>query len=334
MQAIGYSRAGPIDADNALFAFEAPQPAPGPHDLLVEIKAVSVNPVDTKVRSNAAPENGPRILGWDASGIVVETGSEVSLFKKGDAVFYAGELTRPGCNAQFQAVDERLVGKKPASLSHAQAAAIPLTAITAWEMLFDSFHLAEGGGEGQALLVIGGAGGVGSIMIQLAKALTRLTVIATASREESATWAKAMGADHIVDHRRPLDEEMAALGIAPDYVAALTHTGHHLPGIVKAIRPRGMVGVIDDPESFDFKLGKQKALTFAWEFMYTRSMFATEDMIVQHHLLTRVSEMLDAGTLVTTMNKDGGMMTAENLIAAHRHQESGAAVGKTVLTLP
>ncbi len=333
MQAIGYTAPGPIDAENALIAFEAEKPEPGPRDVLVEIKAISVNPIDTKVRTNAPPEDGPRILGWDASGIVVGLGSEVSDFAEGDEVFYAGALLRPGSNAPFQCVDERLVAKKPANLSHQEAAAIPLTALTAWEMLFDCFHLKQGGGVGEALLVIGGAGGVGSIMIQLAKALTCLTVIGTASRPETVAWVEKMGADHVINHRNPLNEEMTKLGIAPKYVAALTQTDEHFSAIIDLIKPRGMVGVIDDPAEFDFKAGKPKSITFAWEAMFCRALFGTDDMAVQGEILAKVSALLDADKLVTTMNKDGGTMTVENMIAAHRHQESGTAIGKTVLTV-
>lgn len=333
MKAIGYTAPGPLDGAGALIEFSAERPSPGPRDLLVAVKAVSVNPVDSKVRSGAPAEPAPRILGFDAAGVVVATGAEVTLFKAGDEVFYAGDINRPGSNAQFQLVDERITARKPASLSFAEAAAVPLTAITAWEMLFDCFGITEGAGEDEALLIIGGAGGVGSIMIQLAKALTGLTVIATASRPETSAWARQMGADHVVDHHRPLDQEMAKLGLAPRYVAALTQTDQHFDAIIELIAPRGHVSVIDDPATLDIKPGKRKALSFSWEFMFTRPMFATADMIVQHELLSRVSTMLDEGTLKTTMNADGGMMTAENLTAAHRHQESGTAIGKTVLTV-
>lgn len=333
MKAVGYTKAGSIDAKGALVDLEIGRPVPGPRDLLVRVKAVSVNPVDVKVRDGMEPEGDSRILGFDASGIVEEIGSDVSLFAPGDEVFYAGDLTRPGTNAEFHAVDERIVGTKPRSLDFASAAALPLTSITAYEMLFDSFGINEGGGTGDALLVIGGAGGVGSIMIQLAKALTDLTVIATASRDDTMEWARRMGADHIINHRNSLDREISDLGIAPRYVAALTHTEQHFPAIVDLIQPRGHIGVIDDPEVLDIKAAKPKSLSVSWEFMFARSMFQTSDMFAQHELLNHVSKLVDDSALLSTVNKDGGLLTAANLIDAHRHQESANAIGKTVLTL-
>ena len=215
MKAIGYTHAGPISAENALIEFETDTPKPGPNDLLVEVRAISVNPVDVKVRASAQPDNGPRILGFDAAGIVKEVGPETTRFRPGDEVFYAGDITRPGTNAEFHVVDERIIGRKPSSLGFAEAAGMPLTSITAWEILFDSFGLKESEGAGEALLVIGGAGGVGSILIQLARKLTGLTVIAPASRDDTREWARKMGADHIVNHHNPLDEELKALGITP-----------------------------------------------------------------------------------------------------------------------
>ncbi len=331
MKAIGYQNAGPISAETALTEFVADMPKPGPKDLLVEVRGVSVNPVDVKLRANAQPEAGPRILGFDAAGIVKETGPEVTLFQPGDEVFYAGDLTRPGSNAEFQLVDERIVGRKPKSLNFAEAAGMPLTSITAWEILFDSFGLKEGEGAGDALLVIGGAGGVGSILIQLAKKLTGLTVIATASRAHTKAWVDKMGADHVVDHRRPLDEEMKALGVTPRYVAALTHTDKHISSIIKLIKPRGHIALIDDPHMLDITPMKSKALSVSWEFMFTRSMFQTEDMDAQHKLLNRVADLLDKGVLHSTVNIHAGDLSVANLRTAHEFQESGAAIGKTVL---
>ena len=333
MRAIAVATPGSIDAPDALIDIESSRPEPGPRDLLVAVKAVSVNPVDTKARQLPLPDGEPRILGYDAAGTVIAVGSGVTLFQPGDEVFYAGDLTRPGSNAEFQLVDERIVGAKPASLSFSQAAAVPLTAITAHEMLFDSFNLSQGGGDGDALLVIGGAGGVGSMMIQLAKALTKLTVIATASRPDTVSWCKKMGADHVIDHHQSLDQGVAALGLAPRYVAALTQTDQHFDAIIELIAPRGHIGVIDDPATLDIKPGKRKALSFSWEFMFTRPIFETADMIQQHELLQQVSGLLDSGAMTSTLNRDGGTMTAANLIAAHKFQESGKAIGKTVLTL-
>ncbi|MEM6835321.1 MAG: zinc-binding alcohol dehydrogenase family protein [Cyanobacteria bacterium P01_C01_bin.120] len=331
MQAIGYQLAGPIAAENALIEFEAPTPQPGPNDLLVEVKGVSVNPVDVKLRAAVQPEGGSRILGFDAAGVVTAVGSAVTRFQPGDEVFYAGDVTRPGTNAQFHLVDERIAGRKPSSLGFAEAAGMPLTSITAWEILFDSFGLQEAAGAGESLLIIGGAGGVGSILIQLAKKLTGLTVIATASRDETRAWVEKMGADYVINHRNPLDEEMKALGIAPRYVASLTQTQQHFAATIKLIKPRGHIALIDDPGSLDIAAIKPKALSFSWEFMFARSMFQTADMAAQHHLLTRVSELLDNGTLISTVNKHGGALTVESLRAAHEFQESGKAIGKTVL---
>ncbi|MCH9670994.1 MAG: zinc-binding alcohol dehydrogenase family protein, partial [Gammaproteobacteria bacterium] len=260
-----------------------------------------------------------------------EVGSAATRFKPGDEVFYAGDFTRPGTNAEFHVVDERLVGHKPSTLGFAEAAAMPLTSITAWEILFDSFALKEGEGEGDSILIVGGAGGVGSILIQLAKKLTGLTVIATASRPDTQAWVEKMGADHVINHRDSLDEQMRALSIAPRYVAALTHTDKHFPAIVELIKPRGHIALIDDPQGIDIAAIKLKALSFSWEFMFTRSMFQTADMAVQHHLLNRVAELLDQGTLVSTVNKHAGELSVANLRSALTLQDSGTAIGKTVL---
>ncbi|MGD1932849.1 MAG: zinc-binding alcohol dehydrogenase family protein [Leptolyngbyaceae cyanobacterium] len=331
MKAIGYQNAGPISAADVLIEFATETPQPGPNDLLVDVRGVSVNPVDVKVRASAQPDNGPRILGFDAAGVVQAVGSAVTRFRPGDEVFYAGDITRPGTNAELHVVDERLVGRKPASLGFAAAAGMPLTSITAWEILFDSLGLKAGEGTGESLLVIGGAGGVGSILIQLAKQLTGLTVIATASRDDTRAWVKKMGADHVVNHRNPLDEEMKALGISPRYVASLTHTQQHFASTVKLIKPRGHIALIDDPGSLDIAAIKPKALSFSWEFMFARSMFQTDDMEAQHQLLNRVSALLDDGTLRSTVNHHGGVLNVANLRAAHELQESGKAIGKTVL---
>lgn len=331
MKAIGYTDAGPISDEKALKEFETDMPQPGPNDLLVEVRGVSVNPVDIKVRKNVEPNGAPRILGFDAAGIVTAAGSETTLFRPGDEVFYAGDITRPGSNAEFQLVDERIVGRKPSSLGFAVAAGMPLTTITAWEILFDSFGLREDESAGESLLVIGGAGGVGSILIQLAKELTGLNVIATASRTETRAWVKKMGADHVVNHRKPLDDEMKALGISPRYVAALTNTDQHFDSIVKLVKPRGHIALIDDPSALDIVPLKSKALSVSWEFMFARSMFHTGDMDTQHKLLNSVADLLDNGTLVPTVNKHCGRLSVANLQSAHELQESGTAIGKTVL---
>lgn len=326
MKAIGYTQTG---LATALTAMEVDRPDLRPRDMMVAVKGISVNPVDVKLRVNRAPE-GLGVLGFDAAGIVVETGREVTEYKVGDEVYYAGDVTRPGTNAEFHAVDERIVGRKPASLDFTEAAGIPLTAITAWEMLFDSFRLAEGSGAGQSLLVIGGAGGVGSILIQLAKRLTGLTVIATASRPETQDWVRRMGADHVIDHRSNMGAQLRDLALTPDYVAALTATDQHWPAIIELIAPRGHIALIDDPKGLDIAPAKPKALTLSWEFMFTRSMFAT-DMESQSKLLNRVSAMLDAGELISTVTERGNALTPETLAAAHERQESGRVIGKQVL---
>lgn len=331
MKAIGHTKACSITDENALIELELEKPQPAPRDLLVRVRGISVNPVDVKVRELMEPEGPHRILGYDAAGVVEAVGSQVTEFRPGDEVFYAGEFTRAGSNSEHQLVDERITGRKPSSLGFAEAAAMPLTAITAWEILFDGFKLNEGDGKGDALLVIGGAGGVGSILIQLAKKLTDLTVIATASRTDTTAWVKKMGADYVVNHRNPLDEEMKALGIQPRYVAALTQTDKHWGAIIELIKPRGHIGMIDDPQNIDIAAIKLKALSLTWEFMFARSMFQTEDMDVQHALLNRVSDLLDNGTLISTANHHAGGISVENLVNAHKLQESGSTIGKTVL---
>jgi len=328
MKAIGYETTGPADR---LTALEVDRPSIGPRDLLVEVRGVSVNPVDVKLRAAAPPEAGPRILGFDAAGVVVETGAEVTGYKPGDAVFYAGDVTRPGTNAALHAVDERMVGRKPDSLDFVEAAGLPLTAITAWELLFDSFRLTEGDGAGDSLLVVGGAGGVGSILIQLARQLTGLTVIATGSRPETRDWVTRMGAHHVIDHRESMPDQVAALGLTPRYVAALTATDRHIPALVQLIAPRGQITLIDDPEGLDIRAAKPKALTIGWEFMFARSMFATADMDAQRALLNRVSALIDEGILLSTVTERAGKLDVESLRAAHVRQESGRVIGKQVL---
>jgi len=334
MKAIEYVTGSTVQDARALRLADLPDPVLRPRDLLVRVEAVSVNPVDVKLRAAGAPSDGPAVLGYDAAGTVQAVGPAVTLFQPGDQVFYAGDVTRTGTNATLHAVDERIVGPKPAGLSMAEAAALPLTAITAWEILFDSFALSEGAGAGagEALLVIGGAGGVGSILIQLAKQLTGLIVIATASRPQTIDWVQAMGADHVIDHHGSLPDQMAALGIQPRHVAALTASDRHLGSIVDLIRPRGAIAMIDDPGQVDISALKPKALSLHWEFMFTRSMFETADMDVQHALLTRVAQLVDQGRIRTTMTQDFGPLSPESLLRAHALQESGRAIGKSVLT--
>ena len=334
MRAIGYREPQAITAETSLIDLDLPEPVAAGRDLLVEVRAVSVNPVDTKVRRNAQPPAGEaRILGWDAAGIVKAVGPDVTAFKPGDAVFYAGAIDRPGSNAQFHLVDERIVGAKPASLSFAEAAALPLTAITAWEMLFDRLKVRDPvPGAAKAVLIVGGAGGVGSIAIQLARRLTDLTVIATASRPETRAWAMSLGAHHVVDHGKTLSEEIAALGLgAPGLVFLTTHTSQHLPEIIKLIAPQGRIGAIDDPGTLDVMPLKGKALSFHWEMMFTRSMHQTADMQAQSDLLNEVSRLVDAGEIRTTLTETYGTINAANLKRAHALIESGTARGKIVL---
>jgi zinc-binding alcohol dehydrogenase family protein len=334
MKAIGYRKTGPIDAPDSLVELDVAKPEIGPCDLLVEVRGISVNPVDVKVRTR--PKMGPaagesKVIGYDAAGIVREVGSEVHLFQVGDEVFYAGDITRPGTNSALHAVDERIVGKKPGSLGFAEAAGMPLTSITAWELLFDSLGLSEGGGRDETLLVIGAAGGVGSILIQLAKQLTHLEVIATASRPESVAWVEKMGADHVINHHDSLTEQVKALGKRPRYVAMLNGSEAHFEAVVELIRARGQIALIDDPTSLNIHAIKPKSLSFSWEYMFARPMFQTDDMIQQHELLTRVATLLDDGTLQSTVTNHLGPMSVENLKEAHTRQESGQVIGKNVL---
>ncbi|MDE5421996.1 zinc-binding alcohol dehydrogenase family protein [Ancylomarina sp. DW003] len=332
MKAIGYKQVGGIEKKDGLVEFEATKPDLRAHDLLVEVKGISINPVDVKVRMRMQPEKDhAKIIGYDAAGIVREVGSAVSHFKVGDEVFYAGDLIRSGTNSEFHAVDERIVGKKPKSLDFAEAAGLPLTSITAWEMLFDSFALNEDEGKGESILIIGGAGGVGSILIQLARQLTNLIVIATASRPETIEWVKKMGADHVINHHESLVDQIKELDIEPRYVAALTGTEGHFPAIVELIKPRGHIALIDDPQNIDVNAMKTKALSFSWEFMFTRSMFQTEDMEKQYELLNRVSELIDEGTLISTVRNNLGKISAEGLMLAHIQQASGQVIGKNVM---
>lgn len=334
MKAVAYFQNLPIDHPDALQDIDLPEPTPGPRDLLVEVRAISVNPVDTKIRRNAAPENGqPRVLGWDVSGVVKAVGQDVSLFQPGDEVFYAGALTRPGGNAELHLVDERIVGKRPQSLDFAKSAALPLTAITAWELLFDRLGIAEGqADQGQSLLVVGAAGGVGSILVQLARRLTGLTVIGTASRPETQAWVRELGAHHVIDHSQPLAAELKRIGLGSvTHVASLTQTDQHLEQLVEALAPQGKLALIDDPAGLDVLKLKRKSISLHWEFMYTRSMFETADMIEQHKLLNRVSELIDQGVLKTTFGEHYGRIEAANLKRAHALLESGKAKGKIVL---
>ena len=335
MKAVAYYHSLPADHADALQDAELPAPTPGPRDLLVEVKAISVNPVDTKIRRNVAPTDGDaKVLGWDASGIVKAVGSEVSLFQPGDRVYYAGAINRAGANSELHVVDERIVGHMPNSLPFAEAAALPLTAITAWELLFERLQITQGNADqGQSLLIVGAAGGVGSVLVQLARQLTGLTVIGTASRPETQAWVRELGAHHVIDHRQPLSEELKRIGINQvTHVASLTQTDQHFAQLVEALAPQGRLALIDDPEQpLDIMQLKRKSLSLHWELMFTRSLFETADMIEQNRLLDRVAELVDAGTLRTTLGEHFGSINAANLRRAHALLESGTAKGKIVL---
>ncbi|NWK55431.1 zinc-binding alcohol dehydrogenase family protein [Verrucomicrobiaceae bacterium N1E253] len=332
MKAVGYTQSLAVDQADALIDMDLPKPEAKGRDLLVKVEAVSVNPVDTKVRMRSVPEEGAyKVLGWDASGVVEAVGDGVADFQVGDKVWYAGALDRQGTNAEYHLVDERIVGQMPESLGFVESAAMPLTSITAWEMLFDRFGLTED--SGGTLLIIGAAGGVGSMMTQLAKRLTGLTVIGTASRENTVGWVKSLGADHVINHHQPFTRQLEKIGISSvDYVASLTHTGSHVAEIVECISPQGQFGLIDDPDELDVMPFKLKSVSIHWELMFTRSLFQTEDMHRQGELLNAVAEMVDAGDLQTTLAESFGSISASNLLKAHALLESGKSVGKIVLS--
>ncbi|PJR94220.1 Zn-dependent oxidoreductase [Ochrobactrum sp. 695/2009] len=334
MKAVAYQNAGKLDRADSLVEVTLDKPVAAGRDLLVQVEAISVNPVDYKIRSGVSPDAGQwKVLGWDAVGTVVETGDQVRDFKPGDRVWYAGSLTRPGANSEFHLVDERIVGRKPASLSNSEAAALPLTSITAWEMLFDRLDVRRPvAGAANAILIIGGAGGVGSIAIQLARALTDLTVIATASRPETQDWVRQLGAHHVIDHRKPLAEQVEALGIgAPAFVFSTTQTLDHLSEIVRLIAPQGRFGLIDDPDKLDIMPFKRKSVSVHWELMFTRPIYQTADMAEQGRLLNEVANLVDEGKIRTTLTEVLSPINAANLKAAHGVLESGKAKGKIVL---
>jgi NADPH:quinone reductase len=331
MKAVGLTRYLPIDHPDSLLDIDLPEPAATDRDLLVDVKAISVNPVDCLTR---APKENieavPRVLGWDTAGVVKAVGANVTLFKPGDEVFYAGSIARAGANSERHIVDERIVGRKPSSLGFAEAAALPLTALTAWEALFDRLKISKTGADrGKTALIIGGAGGVGSIGIQLAKKLARLTVIATASRPESVAWVKLLGADIVLDHREPL---AAQLKTEVDYILCFNGINAHFPAFASMIKPQGaIVNIVRVNAPLDMLSLMQKSVTFHWELMFTRSMFGTTDMIEQHHLLNNVADLIDQGEIKTTVGQHLGKINATNLKRAHQMLESGRTIGKLVL---
>ncbi|WP_027351642.1 zinc-binding alcohol dehydrogenase family protein [Halotalea alkalilenta] len=332
MKAIGYRAPGAADV---LEALELPDPIPGEHDLLVEVKAVSVNPIDTKVRARpgSASEEAPKVLGWDVAGVVKAVGAKVEGFAPGERVWYAGAVDRPGANSELHVVDARIAGHMPASLDFAQAVALPLTSITAWELLFDRLEVQRADPlEDPRLLVIGAAGGVGSILIQLARQLSSLEVIGTASRAETRDWLTGLGAHRVVDHSRPLDQALAEQGIDRiDYVIGLNHTDQHLEAITKLIAPQGKFALIDDPAELDIRPLKYKSVSVHWETMFTRSLYQTADIGQQRRLLEKLARLVDAGRVRTTFAEHYGRISVDNLVRAHRFIESGKARGKVVL---
>lgn len=334
MKAVGYRESLPIDHLESLLDLDLPEPGVGERDLLVEVKAVAVNPVDTKVRLRAQPAPGEvKVLGWDASGVVRAVGSEVTAYKPGDRVWYAGSINRQGSNSALQRVDERIVGRMPATLDFAAAAALPLTSITAWELLFDRLQIARTREPApHALLVIGAAGGVGSILVQLARQLTGLTIVGTASRAETRDWVLGLGAHHVIDHSKPLLPQLKEIDVPQvRYVASLTQTDAHFSDIVEALEPQGRFGLIDDPKPIDIGRLKQKSVSLHWESMFTRAVFETPDMIEQQRLLNQVAALVDEGRLRSTIADHFGTINAANLKRAHALLESGKSRGKIVL---
>lgn len=335
MKAIGFKQSLPITEANSFIAFETEKPTPAGHDLLVKISAISVNPVDFKIRKNAAKDtvlDTPKIIGWDAVGTVEAVGDTTSRFKVGDEVYYAGDLTRSGSNAEYQLVDERIVGRKPKSLTLAEAAAIPLTGLTAWESLFDRIKVNPETDKGKTVLILAGAGGVGSIAIQIAKKVAGLTVIATASRPESVNWCNKMGADYVVNHY-DLKAELEKIGHSQvEYILDFVDLEGYWEIAAEIIKPQGhIVSITGSSKPLDLNILKTKSVSFSWELMYTRSMYTTDDIARQHEILNEIADLLDAGTLQTTLTTTLAGFTVENLKKAHHMQESGKTIGKTVI---
>lgn len=334
MKAVGFRASLPISETESFIDFETEMPQPTGHEMLVKVKAVSVNPVDYKVRQNSAKEKvlqQPKIIGWDAAGIVEAVGDAVTLFSKGDEVYYAGDITKSGSNAEYQLIDERIVGKKPQKLSYTQAAAMPLTTLTAWEILFDRIRINEKD-RGKTVLIIGGAGGVGSIAIQIAKQVAGLTVLATASRPESAEWCKKQGADFVINHQDLVNEVRAAGFEQVDFIVDFVDANQYWDAFVELIRPQGAIGSISDPaQPVNLRQLKSKSVSFHWELMFTRSMYQTNDILQQHDILNKAAELFDDGTLHATLTTTLSGLSADNFRKAHRQLESGSTVGKIVI---
>ncbi|CAM3493317.1 zinc-binding alcohol dehydrogenase family protein [Thalassospira profundimaris] len=334
MKAIGIYKSAPVETDGLFTQIETDAPVAEGHDILVRVKGVAVNPVDFKVRKGKQDDGAFKVLGWDAAGVVEAVGEDVTLFRPGDEVWYAGDVTRSGSNAQLQLVDERIVAPKPKSLDFAAAAALPLTTITAWEAMFDRLLIDRKAADANAnktILIIGGAGGVGSIAIQLAK-LAGLKVITTASRPETISWVKKLGADQVINHRNPLDEELAAIDVANvDYIFCTSETDQYFDVMASVIAPQGrIVTITEAQENHNVDLLKAKSASFSYEFMFTRSMFQTADMIEQHKLLATVAQLVDEGTITNTANESFGALSPESLQKAHALLESGKAIGKII----
>ena len=336
MRAIGIQGGDSREHDaNALIDLEITAPAPGARDLLVRVEAVSVNPLDIRMRSARSQASGPRILGWDAAGIVVGVGSAVTLFQPGDRVFYAGSINRPGTNAELHLVDERIAGSMPATLDFAQAAALPLASLAAWEALFERLNISSAGQDaGRTLLVIGGAGGVGSIAIQLANVVASLRVIATGSHDGSQAWCRQLGADLVIDHGADLAPQLAAHGLRTvDYILCLTAPDHYFSTMARLIAPQGHIcALVESAGALPMNELRAKSASFSWEGMFTRSLYNTHDMIEQHHILNRVAGLVDSGHLRHTAQKVFHPIDADNLRQAHALVEAGGIVGKVVLS--
>ncbi|WPY97167.1 zinc-binding alcohol dehydrogenase family protein [Christiangramia sp. OXR-203] len=334
MKAIGFTRSLPISNISSLNEYESDKPSCSSNELLVKIKAISINPVDYKVRKNSAENeelNEPKIIGWDAAGVVENVGSNVENFSVGDEVYYAGDITKPGCYAEYQCIDDAIVAKKPAKLNWMESAALPLTALTAWECIFDRMNIAEGEGKDEKVLIIGGAGGVGSIAIQILKELTQFEVIATASREDTVEWCKKMGADRVVNHHKLL-EELDKETDSISYILNFADTSGHWEAMTKLIAPQGHIAcIVNTSENVDLNVLKEKSISFHWELMFTRSMFDTKDKSKQHEILTRVSELADTGKIISTKNREFHGLNAEVFREVHKLQESGKSIGKNVI---
>jgi zinc-binding alcohol dehydrogenase family protein len=332
MKAVGFTHARPVTDPESLLDFDIPMPEPRHHDLLVEVKAVSVNPVDTKQRRFGEPLGERRILGYDAAGIVRGVGSEVANFGIGDEVYYAGVINRPGSNAEYQLVDDRIVGRKPKTLSFAEAAALPLTTLTAWEMLFDRFKIPRDQTVTGNLLIVGGAGGVGSMAIQLAAKLTDLTVIATASRPETVEWCQSLGAHHVINHHHDMAKQISGLGLeAPDYIFCAGHLETHWNALTHLLAPEGAMGIIERGKPLDISILMGKSAALHTENMFARGLLQTKTISAQHRTLEAVAYLVDNGTLRSTMTENYGAINAENLRRAHAAVESHAVCGKIVL---